>query len=64
VLGAQDVRNYIDKFEHITPSNHCKEHLINFKKKEWSKYISTEKPELATSDGIDLLSRILVIDHT
>jgi hypothetical protein len=29
--------------------------MINFKKKDWKKFLSDEKPNLATPEAIDLL---------
>ena len=37
--------------------------FVSFPEKPWSKFITSKNQDVATEDGIDLLSRLLVYDH-
>lgn len=64
VLGAEEIHKYVNKNEHITLSEYFKENLINYKKKEWTKYVNAQNEHLVCDQGLDLLSQMLRIDHT
>jgi casein kinase II subunit alpha len=63
-LGAEEIHRYVEKFEHIEMSDFFKQNLLNFKKKEWQKYITETNSELVSDEAIDLISKLLKIDHT
>ena len=48
----------------MRPTEHCRENLINFKRKEWIKYVNTENEHRVSDEGFDLLTKMLQIDHT
>ncbi len=65
MLGADDIHAYVEKFsDHIHLSDYFKEHLINYKKKEWAKYVNASNESLVCDEGFDLLTKMLKIDHT
>lgn len=64
VLGAEDVHNYVRKFDHVVLSSFFQENLMNFRKKEWPKYVSSANEHMVCDDGLNLLTRLLTIDHT
>ena len=64
VIGAEEVHEYVRKFDHIHLHEFFKENLINYKKKEWSKYVNEGNQNLVSQEGYDLLNGMLKIDHT
>jgi len=64
VIGADDIRAYVDKMEHVKLSDYFKQHLLNFSKKDWYKFVSVKNEELVDENGFDLLTQMLTIDHT
>ena len=64
VLGAEDIHDYVKKFDHIHLSEYFKQHLINYKKKDWSKYVNAGNESLVSEAGFDLLTQMLKIDHS
>lgn len=58
VLGTEDVHKYVEKFPNIILSPYFKQNLINYKKKEWSKYAaSVDSQSIADNDdAFDLLT--------
>ena len=65
VIGADDIRAYVDKFEHIKLSEYFQSNLLNFSKKDWYKFVSVKNEDLVDERwGFDLLTRMLTIDHT
>jgi len=63
VLGTDDLKDYIDKFNIEVEVN-----LFNFlgihSKKPLSKFLNASNEKFATNEALDLLSKMLVIDHT
>ena len=45
-------------------SEFFREHLINYKKKEWQKYANAQNEAMLCDQTFDLLSKMLKIDHT
>lgn len=64
MIGSEHVHAYVDKFEHITLSSYFKQNLINYKPKHWSKYVNNSNEELVCDASFDLMSKMLLIDHT
>ena len=65
VIGADDIRAYVDKFEHMKLSEYFRQNLLNFSKKDWYKFVNVKNEELVCqSHGFDLLTKMLTIDHT
>lgn len=64
VIGADDIRAYVEKFDHVTLSDYFKQNLLNFSKKDWQKFIGVKNEDLVDDAGIDLLTKMLTIDHT
>ncbi len=64
MLGADDIHKYVQKFDHIHLSDYFRENLINYKKKEWSKYVNPQNEALVCDKAFDLLTKMLKIDHT
>lgn len=46
VIGADDIREYVDKFDHLTLSDYNKQHLLNFSKKDWIKFVNVKNEDL------------------
>jgi len=64
VIGTEDVMSYVKKYDHVTLSAYFKEHLLNFKKKPWDKFVNTQNMEMVCpTHGYDLLTKMLTIDH-
>jgi len=63
VLGTDDLKDYIDKYNIETEVN-----LFNFlgihSKKPFSKFVNASNEKFASEGALDLLSKMLVIDHT
>ena len=65
VIGADDIRAYVDKFDHVHLSDYFKQNLLNFSKKDWYKFVNVKNEEIVCQDhGFDLLTKMLTIDHT
>ena len=64
VIGADDIRAYVDKYEHVHLSDYFKQNLLNFSKKDWYKFVSAKNEDRVDERGFDLLTRMLTIDHT
>jgi casein kinase II subunit alpha len=64
VIGADDIHSYVGKFDHVTLSEYFNENLMNFRKKEWVKYVNSTNQHLVCDMGLDLLTRMLTVDHT
>jgi len=62
VLGVSSLKDYIDKFD-LEFDSHIDEVVGLYPKRNWNKFINPERPELASSDAIDLLAHILKYDH-
>ena len=39
-FGADEIHNYVNKFDHLHLTEKLRGDLINYKKKDWSKYIN------------------------
>ena len=64
VIGTEDVLNYVQKNNHIKLSEYFEEHLLNFKKKPWEKFVNSSNVDLiCQKQGFDLLTKMLKIDH-
>jgi casein kinase II subunit alpha len=65
VIGTEDILNYVKKNNHIKLSEYFEEHLLNFKKKPWDKFVSATNENLVCQNhGFDLLTKMLTIDHS
>ena len=64
VIGADDIRAYVERFDHVQLSDYFKQHLLNFSKKDWQKFVSVKNEELVDDAAFDLLTKMLTIDHT
>ena len=64
VVGAEDIRAYVDKFAHIELSEYFKQNLLNFSKKDWYKFVTVKNEDLVEESGFNLLTQMLTIDHT
>ena len=64
VIGADDIRAYVDKYDHIQLSDYFQQNLLNFSKKDWYKFVSVKNEDLVEETGFDLLTQMLKIDHT
>ena len=65
MIGADDIRAYVDKFDHVHLSDYFKQNLLNFSKKDWYKFVNVKNEEIVCQDhGFNLLTKMLTIDHT
>ena len=64
VIGADDIRAYVDKMDHVQLSDYFKQNLLNFSKKDWNKFVTVKNEDLVDENGFDLLTKMLTIDHT
>lgn len=64
MIGSEHVHAYVDKNDHIALSSYFKQNLINYKPKHWSKYVNNSNEGLVCDASFDLLSKMLLIDHT
>lgn len=64
VVGADDIRAYVDRMQHVELSDYFKQHLLNFSKKDWYKFVNLKNEDLIDENGFDLLNLMLTIDHT
>lgn len=64
VIGADDIRAYVEAFDHIELSDFFKQNLLNFSKKDWYKFVSSRNEDLVDEKGFDLLTKMLTINHT
>lgn len=63
VLGTADLYAYLEKFKiKLDPNDFSP--LVPKTKKEWSTFVTMENAALCSRDSIDLLSKMLVYDHT
>ncbi|KAJ5072720.1 casein kinase ii subunit alpha [Anaeramoeba ignava] len=63
ILGTEEFFEYLEKFKIKLPQQYSSK-LKAFPKKEWSSFISDSNSHLCSSDAVDLLSRLLVYDHS
>ena len=64
IIGTEDIKQYVAKFEHIKLSKFFEDNLVNFRKKPWQKYVTPQNEDLIDIHGFDLLTNMLKIDHT
>ena len=64
VIGADDIRAYVEAFDHIELSDFFKQNLLNFSKKDWYKFVNSKNEDLVDEKGFDLLTKMLTINHT
>jgi len=62
VLGTKNLYAYLEKYG-LTLEEQFNDIMQDFPEKPWSKFITSKNQDVATEDGIDLLSRLLVYDH-
>ena len=63
-VGNEEVEKYVKKYK-IKPDREVVQIIQekNRPKKPWSKYITSENESLVTNEALDLLQKMLVIDH-
>ena len=64
IIGTEDIKNYVSKFDHIKLSKFFEDNLVNFRKKPWQKYVTQQNEHLIDIHAFDLLTGMLKIDHT
>jgi len=63
VLGTQELQDYLDKYN-IELDSHFETILGDHPRKPLTKFITNENKHLVSNEALDLLSRMLVYDHT
>lgn len=63
VLGWEGLQGYLNKY-HLELDPHFDEILDRFPVKPWYKFVTPECQNLAHVDSVDLLSKMLVYDHS
>lgn len=63
-VGSQEVENYIKKYG-LKPDKEVVKIMQdhNYQKKPWSSIVNSSNARLATKDALDLLSKMLIVDH-
>eukprot|EP00825_Cyclidium_porcatum_P007695 TRINITY_DN13864_c0_g1_i4.p1 TRINITY_DN13864_c0_g1~~TRINITY_DN13864_c0_g1_i4.p1 ORF type:complete len:345 (+),score=51.30 TRINITY_DN13864_c0_g1_i4:261-1295(+) len=63
VLGSDDLEAYIDKYDCTLDSAY--ENVLNkHQQKPWKSFITDENKHLTSDDALDLISKMLVYDHS
>lgn len=63
VMGSEDFFQYMKKYKIEDPEGEYTRLIGNHKKKGLDLYINNVNKHLATDDAVDLLSKLLVVDH-
>ena len=63
VVGSQVIREYMAKYKLPALDPQFDAQVGNFPAKPWEKFVNSTNEHLATADALDLLSKVLVVDH-
>lgn len=63
VVGSASIREYMTKYKLPALDPNFDAQLGNFAPKPWSKFVTTTNEHLANAEALDLLSKVLVVDH-
>lgn len=62
VLGTEELEDYIHKYNIVLPS--VFDDLLGiYSAKPWEKFITAENKKFASEEALDLISKMLVMDH-
>ncbi|KAH0791952.1 putative casein kinase 2, alpha subunit [Histomonas meleagridis] len=62
IFGCRDIVNYVEKYSLTLPPNVATK-IQKYKKKSFASFVTEYNKDVATPEALDLLSKMLVIDH-
>jgi casein kinase II subunit alpha len=63
IFGSDEIFRYVEKYSLEITQKVANGIEVNGRKKPWSHWVTSENKDLATDDALDLLDRLLKIDH-
>ena len=63
IVGTEEVMEYVNKMD-LKLHSYYDDKMQNFKKKPWERFINSSNEELIDERALDLLSKLLTVDHT